>query len=183
MNMNYELRRSVRKTLSVEITGEGTILVRAPKTFPKAKIDAFLLEKQAWIEEKQRIQKNRIRKAEAVKKLSEAQGKLYREQARAAIEQKCSYYALLMGVTYNRIAIRDQKSRWGSCSSKGNLNFNWRLVMAPAGVLDYVVVHELAHRKEMNHSKAFWNIVEKTMPEYRKYKLWLKENGKILFQY
>ena len=85
-----------------------------------------------------------------------------------------------MGVTYGRISIREQKTRWGSCSSKGNLNFNWRLIFAPPEVLDYVVVHELAHRKEMNHSKAFYAIVESIMPDYRKWKKWLKENGGTL---
>ena len=86
-----------------------------------------------------------------------------------------------MGVTYGRIAIREQKTRWGSCSGKGNLNFNWRLIFAPPEVLDYVVVHELAHRKEMNHSKNFYAIVESVMPDYKKWKKWLKENGESLF--
>ena len=85
-----------------------------------------------------------------------------------------------MNVTYGRIAVRDQKTRWGSCSAEGNLNFNWRLIFAPEGVLDYVVVHELAHRKEMNHSARFWGVVESYMPEYKKNQAWLKENGNLL---
>lgn len=181
--MKYELRRSARKTLSVEILADGNILVRAPKTFPKYKIDEFLLDKRAWIEEKQKLQKKRNKEARTVRKLSEGEEKVYREQARAVFSQKCSYYARMMGVTYGRISIRDQKTRWGSCSSQGNLNFNWRLIMAPAGVLDYVVVHELAHRKEMNHSSAFWSIVERTMPNYKIYQKWLKENGRMLHEY
>ena len=115
--------------------------------------------------------------------LSEAEQRLYRDKAREIFEQKVSYYAQMMGVSYGRIAIRDQKTRWGSCSGEGNLNFNWRLIFAPAGVLDYVVVHELAHRKEMNHSPRFWRVVEDTMPEYRKYQKWLKENGRGLHRY
>lgn len=122
-------------------------------------------------------------KRKAGKKLSEKEVLFYRRMARDVIEQRCNYYSRLMNVNYNRIAIRDQKTRWGSCSSKKNLNFNWRLIMAPAGVLDYVVVHELSHLKEMNHSKRFWREVEQVMPEYKKYNNWLKENGHILQSY
>lgn len=87
------------------------------------------------------------------------------------------YFARQVGVDYGRITIRNQKTRWGSCSSKGNLNFNCLLMLAPAEILDYVVVHELCHRKEMNHSKAFWAEVEKVLPDYRESVKWLKEKG------
>lgn len=92
-----------------------------------------------------------------------------------------AYYARLMGVTYGRISIREQKTRWGSCSSKGNLNFNWRLIFAPEEVVDYIVVHELAHRKEMNHSRAFYNVVASVLPDYKVQEKWLKENGEKLW--
>ena len=85
-----------------------------------------------------------------------------------------------MGVTYNRITIREQKTRWGSCSSAGNFNFNWKLVLMPSELLDYVVVHELAHRKEMNHSPRFWAVVEKELPDYRERREKLKKMGKQL---
>ena len=78
-------------------------------------------------------------------------------------------------------SIREQKTRWGSCSSKGNLNFNWRLIFAPEEVLDYIVVHELAHRREMNHSQAFYDIVESVLPEYKKEQKWLREHGESLW--
>ena len=91
--------------------------------------------------------------------------------------RKTEYYARIMGVTYGRISIREQKTRWGSCSSAGNLNYNWRLIFAPEEIVDYIVVHELAHRLEMNHSKAFYNIVESVLPDYRKAQKWLRENG------
>ena len=109
--------------------------------------------------------------------MTEKQKKALVEEARTVFAQKAAKYAAQIGVTYERIAIRDQKTRRGSCSSKGNLNFNFRLVMAPEEVLDYVVVHELCHRKQMNHSKAFWAEVEAILPDYRERKLWLKENG------
>ena len=88
-------------------------------------------------------------------------------KAKETITKRASYFARLMGVSYRNITIREQKTRWGSCSSEKNLNFNWKLILAPPEVLDYVVVHELAHRKEMNHSKAFWNIVERYLPDYK----------------
>ena len=176
----YELRRSARKTLSLEIREDGSLLVRAPKSCEKSRIEAFIREKEDWIREKSEAQKRRERKAEEGPKLTDAQRQLYRERSREVFEQKTAYYARIMGVSYERIAIRDQKTRWGSCSAKKNLNFNWRLILAPAGVLDYVVVHELAHLREMNHSARFWAVVEETMPDYRKYRSWLRENGRIL---
>lgn len=97
--------------------------------------------------------------------------------AREILPIKVAYYARIMGVSYERIAIRHQKTRWGSCSSLGNLNFNCLLMMMPEAVQDYVVVHELAHRKEMNHSARFWAEVEKIIPDYKKHRKWLKDNG------
>ena len=85
-----------------------------------------------------------------------------------------------MGVTYGRITIRAAKTRWGSCSGAGNLNFHWKLILMPDEVLDYVVVHELAHRKQMNHSPAFWAEVEKVLPDYRERRRWLKNWGQTV---
>lgn len=101
----------------------------------------------------------------------------YRKQAQKIIAEKVAHYSKMMHVTYQNITVKDQKTRWGSCSMKGNLNFNYRLIMAPERVLEYVVVHELAHRIHMDHSKAFWNQVSMVMPEYDTYRLWLKEHG------
>ena len=91
-------------------------------------------------------------------------------------------YAKKIGVTYGRITIRCQRTRWGSCSEKGNLNFNCLLMKVPEEVLDYVVVHELCHRLEMNHSPRFWSEVEKIFPDYRAREKWLRENGKLLIR-
>lgn len=101
----------------------------------------------------------------------------YKKNARNIITMRVEHYAKVMRITYGRISIRSQKSRWGSCSSAGNLNFNWHLVMMPSKILDYVVIHELAHRIEMNHSKQFWGIVSNICPEYKLRKLWLKDHG------
>ena len=90
---------------------------------------------------------------------------------------KVEHYAPIVGVTYGRITIRNQKTRWGSCSAKGNLNFNVALMRAPIEVLDYIVVHELCHRRHLDHSREFWDDVEKVIPDYRIHEKWLKDNG------
>lgn len=98
-------------------------------------------------------------------------------QAKVVIPEKVKHYAPLVGVDYGRITIRCQRTRWGSCSSKGNLNFNCLLMLMPDEVIDSIVVHELCHRKQMNHSAAFYNEVSKVFPEYKRCQKWLKENG------
>ena len=102
------------------------------------------------------------------------------KRALMRIRERLNHYAPLMGVEFGRVAIRDQKSRWGSCSAKHNLNFNWKLIMAPGEVLDYVVIHELCHLIEFNHSRRFWSLVENQMPEYEVWKKWLKTHGSEL---
>lgn len=96
------------------------------------------------------------------------------------IREKLEIYGPGIGVNYGRVAIRDQKSRWGSCSAKHNLNFNWKLIMAPPQALEYVVIHELCHLIEFNHSRRFWSLVEERMPEYESWKKWLKNHGSEL---
>ena len=88
-------------------------------------------------------------------------------KAHQVFSRKALYYSRLMSVTYNRITVREQKTRWGSCSSRRNLNFNWRLLLAPDEIVDYVVVHELAHLREMNHSAKFYAIIESILPDYK----------------
>jgi len=104
----------------------------------------------------------------------------YRERAYEKISERVEWYAKKRGFKYNKINITNAQKRWGSCSAKGNLNFSWSLIMAPLCVIDYVVVHELVHLEEMNHSKSFWNKVKMLMPNYEKYKNWLKKNGHLL---
>ncbi|MDE6640003.1 MAG: M48 family metallopeptidase [Acetatifactor sp.] len=106
--------------------------------------------------------------------------KRYRSAARTQFEQRCAYYHQFTGGSYTSVTIRDQKTRWGSCSSRGTLSFNYRLIFAPPTVLDYVVVHELCHLTHMNHSKEFWNMVGSIMPDYKTHKNWLREHGREL---
>lgn len=106
--------------------------------------------------------------------------KRYRNAARGQFESRAAHYRQVTGGHYTSITVRDQKTRWGSCSSRGTLSFNYRLIFAPPAVLDYVVVHELCHLTHMNHSKNFWDMVGSIMPEYRVYRQWLRDHGQEL---
>ena len=154
--MEYELIRSRRRTLAVEFR-DGRLLVRAPLTAPKGQIDRFL---------------------EAHRRQIGAY--LERQRAKAVIPARAAYFAPLVGVDYGRITIRSQRTRWGSCSAKGDLSFNCLLLLAPPEVLDGVVVHELCHRREPNHSPRFYAEVLRVLPDYRAGEKWLKENGHLL---
>ncbi len=104
----------------------------------------------------------------------------YRDSARAVLESRVAYFHQITGGAYTSVTVRDQKTRWGSCSSRGTLSFNYRLIFAPPGILDYVVVHELCHLTHMNHSKDFWDMVGRVMPDYRVRKQWLRDHGQEL---
>ncbi len=106
--------------------------------------------------------------------------KRYRSAARAQFETRTAHFHSMTGGHFTSITVRDQKTRWGSCSSLGTLSFNYRLIFAPPAVLDYVVVHELCHLTHMNHSKDFWSMVASIMPDYKKHRQWLKEHGQEL---
>lgn len=179
--ISYEIIYSKRKSVAIQIRPDGQVIVRAPYGCPRSFINSFIHQKADWIVKHSAENKQRYEKQVQLKKdrptLSDAQRRRYIETARSIFTQKAAYYARLMGVTYSRISIREQKTRWGSCSAKGNLNFNWKLVLMPPEILDYVVVHELAHRLQMNHSAAFWAEVGKILPDYRERRQWLKVNG------
>ncbi|MDE7353337.1 MAG: M48 family metallopeptidase [Acetatifactor sp.] len=104
----------------------------------------------------------------------------YRDNARAVLESRVAHFHRITGGVYTSVTVRDQKTRWGSCSSRGTLSFNYRLIFAPPGILDYVVVHELCHLTHMNHSKDFWDMVARVMPDYRVRKQWLRDHGQEL---
>ena len=174
-SFEYEIIYSRRKTVAIQVTSEGKVVVRAPYRCPRSFIEAFVRGKEDWVlKHLEQAQANlEKRRASAHPPLSAEERARYIMIARDIFTRKVEYYA--------RISIREQKTRWGSCSSKGDLNFNWRLILAPEEVLDYVVVHELAHRREMNHSKAFYAIVESVLPDYRRAQKWLKDNGQSLW--
>lgn len=114
---------------------------------------------------------------EKIEKLQNDLKKWYKKQAYAYVSKRVDYYKDIVGVTVTSVSIKSRKSQWGSCDSNGNLTFSWRLVMAKPEAIDYVVVHELCHRKYMDHSRDFWNQVQKYMPDYKKQKQWLEENS------
>ncbi len=178
--MSIEIIRSKRKTIAIQIIDSSEVKVRAPLRMSQKAIKDFIDKNSEWISRKQQEAREKEIAAESVKLLNEIEIKELTDRAREVFTRKVQYYAAIIGVDWNRITIRNQKSRWGSCSQKGNLNFNVALMRAPIEVLDYVVIHELCHRKEMNHSPKFWYEVERVMPDYRKYEKWLKDNGKIL---
>lgn len=173
--MNYELIRSNRKTIALQIKGDGRIIVRAPLRMAARDIQRFVDSKAAWIEKHLDIIQQRQQPVGSAFTLEQLQQ--LADTAKSDLPQRVARFAALVGVTYGRITIRAQKSRWGSCSGKGNLNFNCLLMLCPEDVRDYVVVHELCHRKELNHSPRFWAEVEKVLPGYRVHRKWLKDNG------
>ena len=178
--MQVEIIKSNRKTIEIQICSDGHIRVRVPHQMTDAEIGDFLRKKSKWIEKHLGIVKKELEeraKEEPIQKLSLEELQELADQALNVIPKKVRYYAEKVGVDYGRITIRNQKTRWGSCSAKGNLNFNCLLMLAPEEVQNYVVIHELCHRKEMNHSSDFWAEVEAIMPDYKKYRGWLKENG------
>lgn len=178
--MGYIVIRSRRKTLSMQVKRDGQVEIRAPLRTSDAEIRRFMERHRGWLEKY--LQKARaLQQAKAgVRKLTEAETAALKKQAKQALPERVAYWAPLIGVRPGRIAVRCQKTRWGSCSTKGNLNFNCLLMLAPDGVIDYIVVHELCHLKHMNHSKHFYAEIEKVLPDYRQHQQWLKENGELL---
>lgn len=171
------VRLSRRKSLSIVVGQDMSVTVKAPLGIPFKNIKEFVLSRQDWICRK--LDEYDAMPEPVSQTLSDEEKKRMKKEARRQITSYVSHYAQKMHLSYGRIAIREQKTCWGSCSSKGNLNFNWKLVLMPPRIMEYVVVHELAHRVEMNHSKAFWAIVENYLPDYRTRRKWLKENGKL----
>lgn len=171
---NVMIIRARRKTVSIRIRHDGTVEVRAPLTMAAKDIDALLREKSGWIESHRRTE------TASEPPLMPEDIQTLACRAKEVIPERVAYFGAKMGVTYGKITIRNQTGRWGSCGTNGNLNFNCLLMLAPEAVLDYVVVHELAHRIHMDHSRAFWQEVEKILPDYRQCGKWLRENGGAL---
>ena len=176
MAVSYQIIRSRRKTISLEIRPDGSLLVRAPRQLDHRAIRDFVLSRESWLREKLKKYEGRPFLPPLTSKELEA----LKKQARADLALRAARFAPMVGVSFGRVTIRAQKTRWGSCSREGNLNFNCLLMLVPEEVRDYVVIHELCHRKEMNHSPRFWAEVAKVCPGYADHRWWLKDNGSAL---
>lgn len=180
--MNIQVKRSRRKTICLQILDGDTLLLKAPYQASDADIQAFLNSHQRWISTHLQKRREEDAKASITPRLTKSDIQRLAEQALQYIPERVRYYAPKIGVTYGSITIRNQTSRWGSCSSKGNLNFNCLLMLTPKEVIDSVIVHELCHRKEMNHSPRFYAEIYKVFPDYDRWDQWLKENGKEIIR-
>ena len=177
--MKYSVIRSDRKTLAIQVKN-GEVIIRSPRRKSEREIGEFVERNRAWIEKTVAEQKKHI--DEDTKKLDKASLEMLMEYARQVIPQRVAYYAKIVGVCYQRVTIKVLRSKWGSCSGKGNLNFNCLLMLAPSEVIDSVVVHELCHLKQMNHSDKFYREVLRVYPDYYKWHSWLKEHGSRLIR-
>lgn len=169
--IEVEIIRSKRRSMAIQIRTDGSVVVRVPMHASDRAIKRFVSAHARWIADNRGHMFERRKKLAdnpydipAWESLSAADKKI----AKQKIMEHVDYYARRMEIDYGSISMRNQKSRWGSCSSKGNLNFNYRLAYLPEELLDYVVVHELAHRRHMDHSAAFWEEVETYYPAYKK---------------
>ncbi len=178
--MDVKIIKSKRKTVAIQVKNADEVVVRAPIRMSNKAIQDFIDKNQNWINKHVERLKTRQEVTRDIRPMSELEIKELTAHAKKVIPERVRHFAPLIGVDYGRVTIRNQKTKWGSCSEKGNLNFNLALMRAPIEVLDYVVVHELCHRKEMNHSPEFWKTVENVLPNYKEQKKWLDENGYIL---
>ena len=180
MTEQVEIIRSKRKTVAIQIKSDGRVVVRAPLRMSASAIRQLVEEKSDWIEK--HLARIRRQNESAEPAFTPEQLRQLAEAARQDLPRRAARFAPLVGVSFGHITIRAQKSRWGSCSTKGNLNFNCLLMLCPEEVRDYVVVHELCHRKEMNHSRRFWQELARVLPEYEQQRQWLKSNGSLLIR-
>lgn len=173
----YKIIYSDRKTLAVEVNRNAEVIVRSPKRMPMYRIKAYVASISDWIESHVEKARKNMEKNENTEKLDDRQIKDLYKKTKELVKTRIDFFAASAGVKYAGITVRCQKTRWGSCSAKNSLNFNCLLALMPEEIVDYVIVHELCHIKEHNHSASFWNEVEKILPDYRERRRWLKTHG------
>ncbi len=167
--IHYRVNRSDRaKRMRIAVYCGGAVLVTAPHTLDESKIHIFVKLKVEWLLQKigllSEIKNPDLRKTSRMHYLSN------KKQALHLVREKVMFWNEKYGFSYIEIKIKDHKTKWGSCSGKRNLNFNYKIVFLPEALQDYIIVHELCHLQEMNHSDAFWQLIEKTLPDYKKRK-------------
>ena len=181
-NKKYTIIKSSRKSCSITVERDGTVTIRAPFFMSERKINKIIDERKEWIEKAQNKLASRAERLNSLTPITKDEIDSLKAAAKPIIEEKVRHFADKIGVEYGKITIRNQRTRYGSCSAKGNLNFNCLIMLMPNEIIDYVIVHELCHIKEMNHSRRFWNEVESVLPDYKERRKWLKQNGNILIE-
>ncbi len=169
--MDYEIIYTKRKTLCLQVKRDGRVVIRCPYRTSKERIEAFYNSHIDWVKRKLEINKNRM---VPLGELDKSEVEELKKKAWEYIPTRVEYFAKIMGVTPSNVSINQAKTRFGSCSSKKRLNFSCNVMRYPSEAIDYVIVHELAHIKELNHSKRFWTIVESVMPDYKERQRLLK---------
>lgn len=175
MNHPYTLKKNSRsKNIRLSVYRNGEVVVTAPPYADISIVEQFLRDKAEWIEHQLlkfflHRERHPIRTISLTKHTKEEIAQ-YSVQAERIVHERLQHFNLQYGFLYKKISIKNQKSRWGSCSSKGNLQFNYKIALLPPELQDYIVVHELCHLGEFNHSARFWALVERTIPQYREYR-------------
>lgn len=177
MTGEIKLIRSGRKSISVEVTRDCEVIVRAPYRMLKRDIEKFLADRTEWISKHLSEMHERMEKSENLPAFGEDELDRMKKSMQSKARARVGYYSRVMGLEYGKITVRTMVSRWGSCTSEKNLCFNTLLDLFPEYILDYVVVHELCHTVEMNHSRAFWSLVASQIPDYAERRKWLRNNG------
>jgi predicted metal-dependent hydrolase len=173
--VEYTLNVSKRaRRMRLAIYCDGAFVVTAPESMSSNLIEKFIIQKSQWIVEKMDYFKSVSR---FVFKSSEADFLKYKGDALILAEDRIAYFNKIYGYSFNKINIKNQKTRWGSCSKKGNLNFNYKIALLPSRLSDYIIVHELCHLKEFNHSQKFWNLIARAIPDYQSIKDELRQGG------
>ncbi len=166
--IQYTFRRSRRtRGVSLSVASGGVFTVTASPRMSQSRIEKFIIEKSAWVLDKIQYFSRFPKAASAPRVNRKKHFAEYKERTRALVEERLGHFNQHYKLTWNRVAIRAQRSRWGSCSRRKNLNFNYKLALLPPHLADYVIVHELCHLAELNHSPAFWLLVAQTMPNHR----------------
>ncbi len=171
--MEYTLKRSARRSIAIQIKSDGSVIVRANYNTPLYRIERFLSEKSEW------ITKNvaKIQSACGAPEFTESDINGFIQKAKEKLPERVACFAKVIGVSYGKITVKKMRTVWGSCSAKGNLNFNCLIAAIPQEIADYVIIHELCHRKQMNHSRTFWKLVSAYCPDYKAKRKWLKTRG------
>jgi len=173
--ITYTIKRIKRtKRVKISVNAQSRVIVTAPVLYPQILIKKFVYEKREWIVERQNILQKQKKNWIIPEHINKDSFESCRAQSKKFIRDKVKYYNEYYHYSYNRIAVKNMKTRWGSCSSKNNLNFHYRLMFLPIELADYIVVHELCHLKEMNHSDRFWRLVAKQIPDYKRRRVALK---------